>query len=220
MIVAHEIPVGPFAHPKNAVGGRDSIVLRGISWQIYQALRSPEANDHLRMTYEEGCLEIMSPSKKHEQISYLIGRMIDEWTMQRGMEIHGGRSTTFSRQDLDRGLEPDNCYWIANEMRVRDRDAIDLSIDPPPDLALEVDVTSQMIPKLPIYQAIGVPEVWRWHDESLEIVVLQGVAGFLAQDRSACLPNFPVVAMVNLLRQRQSMGNNALIRAFRKAIAG
>jgi Uma2 family endonuclease len=195
-----------------------SVVLRGVSWDNYQSLRTPEANNHLRMTYDRGELEIMSPSKKHEQVSYLIGRTIDEWTDSRGLEIHGGRSTTFSRKDLDRGLEPDNCYWIANEARVRERDAIDLSIDPPPDLALEVDVTSSWIEKLPIYQALGVPEVWRWRSESFEIVVLGTGRQYAPQTSSACLAGFPIELMVDLLRRRCTMGNNALIRAFRRAI--
>jgi Uma2 family endonuclease len=195
-----------------------SIVLREVSWETYLSLRTPELNNHLRMTFDHGELEIMSPSKQHEQVSYLIGRMVDEWTDSHNLEIHGGRSTTFSRKDLDRGLEPDNCYWIANESRVREQDEVDLSVDPPPDLALEVDVTTSWIPKLPIYRTLGVPEVWRWQNESLEIVVLGALQEYTPQSHSACLPGFPTELMIDLLRRRRTMGNNALIRAFRRAI--
>ena len=160
----------------------------------------------------------MSPSKQHEQISYLMGRMVDEWTESQNREIHGGRSTTFRRSDLARGLEPDNCYWIANEPLVRERDEVDLSVDPPPDLALDVDVTSSWIPKLPIYQSLGVPEVWRWQNESLEIVVLGSEQTYVAQPHSSCLPGLPTELLTELLRGRRTMGNNALIRAFRRAI--
>lgn len=195
------------------------VVLREISWETYQSLRASDANQHLRMTYDRGQLEIKSPSKKHEQISYLIGRMIDEWTMLRYIEIHGGRSTTFSRQDLEKGLEPDNCYWIANEAKVRDRDVINLAIDPPPDLVLEIDVTSALVPKLPIYQALGVPEVWRCHSETLAIVVL-GASGYSPSAGSHCLPDFPLSAALELLRDRRTMGNNALLRRFRQMTGG
>jgi hypothetical protein len=94
-----------------------------------------------------------------------------------------------------------------------------LSIDPPPDLALEVDVTSTILPKLPIYQAIGVPVVWRWHNESMEIVVLSGASGYVPQVASACLPGFPMLVIGDLLRRRHTMGNNALLREFRRLAA-
>ena len=200
----------------SAAAPQASVVLYGITWEAYQALRRPVENQHLRMTFDRGALEIMSPSKKHEQISYLVGRLIDEWTMASGIEIHGGRTTTFCRQDLDRGLEPDNCYWIANEARVREREQIDLTIDPPPDLALEVDVTSAWVPKLPIYQALGVPEVWRWANENVEFVALDADGAYQPTAASICLPGFPRELMIELLRRRTTTGNNALVREFRR----
>jgi Uma2 family endonuclease len=193
-----------------------SVVLYGVTWEAYQALRSPEGNNHLRMTFDRGELEIMSPSKKHEQISYLVGRMIDEWTIARDIEIHAGRTTTFCRQDLDRGLEPDNCYWIAHEALVREFEQIDLSAHPPPDLALEVDVTSTWVPKLPIYQALGVPEVWRWRDEAVEMFALNSAGVYERISASVSLPGFPHELMVELLRRRRTLGNNAFIREFRR----
>src|SRR5512145_2881500 len=95
------------------------VFLGGVSWTTYQELRRAEENRNLRMTYDHGALEIASPSRKHEQVSYLIGRMIDEWTLRHGIDVAAGRNTTFSRPDLDSGLEPDNCYWITNEKLVR-----------------------------------------------------------------------------------------------------
>jgi Uma2 family endonuclease len=218
MIVAEPEPAKPLERPVVAGPKAPTVLLRGVSWQTYESLRFPESNNHLRMTYDQGILEVISPSKMHEQISYLIGRMVDTWTEAKDLEIHGGRSTTFSRQDLARGLEPDNCYWIANESRVRDKDAIDLAIDPVPDLALEVDVTSALVPKLPIYQALGVPEVWRWSGETVTILVLSPARECEIQPHSACLPGFPLELMTDLLSRRQTMGNNALIRAFRRAL--
>src|SRR5687768_13794599 len=123
MIAAKEIALASAERP---------LLLRGVSWETYQALRAPQENNHLRMTYDRGALEIMSPSRKHEEVSYLTGRMIDQWTLLQDIDIAGGRNTTFSRHDLERGLEPDNCYWITRAEDVYDREEIDLRVDPPP----------------------------------------------------------------------------------------
>ena len=112
------------------------IVLYGVSWATYQSLRNAEENYHLRMTFDHGALEIVSPSRKHERISYLLGRMIDQWTLHRKVEIAAGRNTTFSRKDLKSGLEPDNCYWIRHESMMRGKDSVNLLVDPPPDLVI------------------------------------------------------------------------------------
>ena len=85
------------------------IFLGGVSWETYQSLRGAEENSNLRMTYDRGELEIVSPSRNHEHISYLVGRMIDQWTYCQKIDIAAGRNTTFGRRDLERGLEPDNC---------------------------------------------------------------------------------------------------------------
>jgi len=173
----------------------------------------------LRMTYDRGELEIMSPSRKHERTSYLIGRMIDEWTVLVGIAVEAGRNTTFSRQDVSRGLEPDNCYWIAHQALVRGKEEIDLAVDPPPDLALEVDVTRSSIPKLPIYQALGVPEVWRWRLGMLEALQLDANGQYVQQRGSAALPGFPLKLVEQFLEQADREDDTALIRRFRKTIA-
>ena len=95
------------------------IFLGGVSWETYQSLRGAEENANLRMTYDRGAMEIVSPSRKHEHISCLVGRMIDQWTLLHKIGVAAGRNTTFGRRDLDRGLEPDNCYWITHEELMR-----------------------------------------------------------------------------------------------------
>ena len=98
------------------------VFLGGISWETYQSLRNADENYHLRMTYNHGALEIASPSRRHEQVSYQLGRLIDQWTLYHKIDMAAGRNTTFSRKDLDQGLEPDNCYWIRHERTMRDID--------------------------------------------------------------------------------------------------
>jgi len=193
-------------------------LLHNVPWETYQSLRAANPSGHLRMTYDCGELEIMSPSRNHDRIGYLIGRMIDEWTLLHEIEVGAGRNTTFSREDLLKGLEPDNCYWITHELVMRDKEEVDLSVDPPPDLALEVDVTRSSIPKLPIYQALKVPEVWRWRRETLEILRLDDSGEYQSQPISTELPSFPFDLAIDILTQRDGTGDTTLIRQFIRRI--
>src|SRR5205823_2966865 len=105
--------------------------------------------------------EIMSPLTEHEGEAYLLGRFVDVLTEELGLQVAAGRSSTLRRRRKKRGLEPDNCYWIANEAKVRGKRRIDLRVDPPPDLAMEIDATRSSLNRMSIYAALGVPEVWR-----------------------------------------------------------
>jgi Uma2 family endonuclease len=194
------------------------IYLQGISWEMYESLRNAKENYHLRMTYDRGALEIVSPSRQHERISYLLGRMIDQWTLFKKIDIAAGRNTTFRRQDLKRGLEPDNCYWVSHEPQMRRKDDVDLRIDPPPDLVLEVDVTWSSIPKIPIYAELGVPEVWHWNDEDvLEVLHLGKTGTYKARPQSHELPKFPFTIATDLIQKRYSISETALISEFIKS---
>jgi len=196
-----------------------SILLRDVPWEVYQSLRSAEANNHLRMTYDGGALEIMSPSRKHGKISTFVASLITEWAVRHELEVEFGGDTTFRREDLRRGLEPDHCFWIANQAAVRGKDEIDLAVDPPPDLVLEIEISRSAISKLPIYQALRVPEVWRWHQEQLNVLTLAANEEYSPQTNSAALPHFPLQIAEEFIRQRKHASDTALIRQFRKAIA-
>jgi Uma2 family endonuclease len=189
-------------------------VLRGVSWQVYQALRLAPENDHLRMTYDRGALEIMSPSRRHEQVSYLLGRMIDAWTLFHEIEVAAGRTVTFSREDLGRGLEPDNCYWIRHESVVRGDRELDLTVDPPPDLVIEVEVTQSALPKMPILAALGVPEVWQWKNDQLQVLRLDARGRYRAKRSSGELPHFPIAAAAELLARRKTASETRIVREF------
>jgi Uma2 family endonuclease len=143
-------------------------LLQGVPWQTYVSLRDLPEDYHIRMTYDRGALEIMSPSHSHERLAYLIGRLIDTWTDELAIDVQSCRTMTFRREDLQRGLEPDNCYYVASEPLVRGKTGIDLALDPPPDLAIEVDLGGGAIDKLALYAAFKVPEVWRFDGQSLE----------------------------------------------------
>src|SRR3712207_4578607 len=120
-------------------------LLEQVSWKAYEALLESWADLSVRMTYDRGRLEIMWTLLPHEQYSSLIGQMLEAFTLERRIPRHSGRSTTFRREAKERGLEPDACYWIQNEPRMRSRKDFDPEEDPPPDLAIEVDITSSSL---------------------------------------------------------------------------
>jgi len=194
------------------------VFLGGISWETYQSLRRADENDNLRMTYDHGALEIVSPSRRHEQVSYLIGSMIDQWVLRHKVDMAAGRNTTFCRRDLNQGLEPDNCYWFRHERAIRDKTEVDLQVDPPPDLVLEVDITRSSIPKLPIYAALGVPEVWQWRSDAIEVFRLNAQRQYAPSKGSLELRQFPLAVAAQLLTEREGKSDTTVIREFSQAI--
>lgn len=196
----------------------NSIVLHGVSWQLYQALRNEESNNHVRMTFDRGDLELMSPLKKHGKFATLLDRMIYEWTRLHRIKIESGRDMTCDRDDLEKGLEPDLCYWIANQHKVFGKDAIDFAVDPPPDLALEVEMTRTSIPKLPIYEALKVPEVWRWKN-GLEVLHLSREGHYATVSDSVELPGFPCMLAADCLSRCSATDETTLLEQFEAAIS-
>lgn len=194
-----------------------AVFLSNVGWKTYRALRDEAENRHVRMTYDQGNLEMMSPSKQHERLAYLLGRLIDVWTEERGLAVQSCRTTTFRRDDQRRALEPDNCYYIRHETQVRHREQLDLSVDPPPDLAVEIDVASPSMNRMLIYAALGVPEVWRWRQERIDVYALQGDR-YELQSASGALPGFPIDEAAAALERRLESDDNALVRDFRKFV--
>jgi Uma2 family endonuclease len=194
----------------------DRVVLPHISWQTYQSLiRDFEPEPALRLTYDRGTLEIRMPLDPHETYKKLLGRLIEAATEELDIEIRSLGSRTCDREDLARGLEPDQCYYIQNEARVRGIDQIDLNQLPPPDLALEIDITSSSINRLSIYAALEVPEVWRYDGQTLTMLSLQN-GEYQSQDRSAALPLLKAEDMVQFLDLRNTLGETSLIKQFRQ----
>src|SRR5579871_3524230 len=156
------------------VAGPAPAVLHEIDWRTYSRLLRVFAERRgFRLTYDRGTLEIMSPLWTHEAPSKLIGRFVDVLTEELNLPCRMGGSVTLRRRRKRRGLEPDNCYWIANAPRMQGKRDLDLRTDPPPDLAVEVDVTSSSVDRMSIYAALGVPEVWRFTTGTVSFHVLQ-----------------------------------------------
>ena len=191
-------------------------LLKNISWQTYEALlKDLESQRGIRLTYDRGLLEIMTPLAPHERNSRLIGRLVEALTEELNIEICSLGSLTCKREDLARGLEPDECYYIQNEPVIRSLEQIDLNQDPPPDLAIEIDITSSSINRLALYAALGVPEVWRYDGSRLIIYQLEG-GEYKVCDRSSTFPLITSSEIIRFLELRKSNGETALIRLFRE----
>jgi Uma2 family endonuclease len=196
-------------------GAESRTVLYGVSWQTYTDLRESPENYHLHMTYDEGMLEFMSPSARHERHARFIDMIIGVWTEEQEIPIRGLRQMTCKREDLAKGLEPDDCYYIQNEKKMRNKDEVDFTVDPPPDLAIEVEVSRSSLKKAPIYAALGVRELWRYDGKALRIFEL--VEGrYQNRVLSTCLADFPIAKAEELLQQISEIDDTTLKQRFRR----
>lgn len=191
--------------------------ISGIDWRTYARLLHAFAErPGVRLTYDRGELEIMVPLLEHDDDGRFLGDLVFVLTEELGLPLKRGGSTTLRRRARRRGIEADECFWITNAHHMAGRRRLDLRTDPPPDLALEVDVSRSSLDRLSIYAALRVPEVWRLEGDTLIFHVLRpdGTYAIAAASRS-----FPLVSPADLLRflqqARQAGDENAVIRQFR-----
>lgn len=190
-------------------------MFRDADWDMYEGLLNLVGERPIRLTYDRGVLEIMTLSFRHEKYSELLGKFLDVLTDESNLDKQSGGSTTFRRKDLDRGLEPDKCFYLENEALVRAKDEIDLSVDPPPDLAVEVDISRSSLNRLGIYAAIKVPEVWRYDGEGLTILGLEANEQYHERSTSRHFPTFPIHRLAEFLKLAGTMSETQLLRRFR-----
>jgi Uma2 family endonuclease len=190
-------------------------VLHNISWQTFEALLKETGEDRgSRFAYDCGTLEIMTPLYEHENPKIQFDRFIVALAEELEIEVKSAGSTTLKRKIVNRGIEPDNCYYIQNEPAVRGRQELDLESDPPPDLAIEIDITSSSVDKLGIYSALGVPELWRYNGRVLKFYQLVGEE-YVECEFSIAFPLVSVMDMSRFIEQSKSSGEIALLKSFR-----
>ena len=175
----------------------DQVVRLNVQWNAYQALVD-SLGDHsrARLTFDGEALEIMSPGPKHERIVKQIDALISTIVLEWNFNIEGTGSTTF-RKIGETGFEADESYYIQHADQIRDLDEIDLSIPPPPDLNVEVDISNLRDDKKKLYARLGLPEFWRYRDDRLEAFALSGEQ-YAAIDVSVVIPGLPI----NQIQQR------------------
>jgi Uma2 family endonuclease len=194
------------------------VVLRNISWETYESLLHDLEEQHHRLTYDGGDLEIMPPSRLHERSGRLLGRLIYAYSEARDIPIASFGSATWRRRDIQKGLEADECYYVSSEPRIRGRDEVEINVDPPPDIAIEVDISRSALDKQRIYAALGVPELWRWEDESLRVLVLGPDGKYIAAQKSLNFPDLPLAEVARFMSMRHGQSETAWIKLFREWI--
>jgi len=192
-----------------------AVVLWNTSWTFYQQLLKEIGDQNVRVTYSNGVMEIMSPLPIHEKMKKMIGRMIELIALELDIPMASLGSTTYSDESLDKGLEPDECYYFENELLIRGKDRIDLTIDPPPDLAVEVDISYRAIKRESIYAAMGVPELWRFDGEHLDCLILRDGA-YEVSEWSQSLPMIRVRDLEAFIARLNTEGETSVARSFRQ----
>ena len=189
-----------------------SVLLEGVSWATYECLLTDFGDSHtVRVAYDQGALEIMAPSYAHEQLNNLIAMIVSFVATEMDIDFENAGSTTFKRADVGRGFEPDSCFYLQHVAAIRSQRTIDLATDPPPDLVVEVDITHPSLDKLPIYAALGVPEVWRYTDERL-VMYRHAGDGYEVVEGSSVLPGVTGTDVQNWLEASQQMSRAAWMR--------
>ena len=191
-----------------------NLLLKDISWSTLEELLEELGESRAaRISYSRGMLEVMVPLAEHESDKEIMGNLVEILLEELDIEFWALGSTTFKNEAMSGAVEPDKCLYIQHEAWVRGKKRIDLTVDPPPDLAIEIDITSRT--RFDNYEKLGVPELWRYDGEQLEINRLQNGC-YVTFSSSGYFPQFPLVtAIPQYVKQSQIMGRNVTMKAFR-----
>ncbi len=194
----------------------DRVVLHNISWQQFENLLVDLGESRAaRVAYDDGTLEIMTPLPEHEYYKEALGDAIKDIAEVLDQDYESLGSTTWKREIKKAGVEPDNCFYFQNEPKIRGKLEYDLNQDPPPDLALEIDVTSKSLSRFSIYARLGVPEIWCYDSGELKIYQLEN-EGYIEVETSSVFPTLRVQELPALIEQYRPQGRRAIRRAVRE----
>jgi Uma2 family endonuclease len=192
------------------------IVLEDVSWEFYEHLLEEIGDGHLRVTYDQGRMEIMSPLFKHEKYGYWIARLIDLVCEERGIRYSPAGSTTFKSPAQRKGLEPDTCFYIPQtETTIKLDGKFDAAVDPAPDLAIEVDITRRHVPRQPIYAALGIREIWCFDGDKLHVLHLSR-GKYVERAKSKVFPFLPMDEFAKYVVQMNEKDQLETRREFRQ----
>ncbi|MBE9055804.1 Uma2 family endonuclease [Sphaerospermopsis sp. LEGE 08334] len=192
----------------------DRVVLYDISWQQFEnILQNLGQSRAATIAYDSGTLEIMTPLPEHEHYKEVISDLVKDIADTLDLDYESYGSTTWKRETRLAGLESDNCFYLQNEAKVRGKLDLDLTQDPPPDLALEIDITSKSLNRFPIYARLGVPEIWCYDAGKLKIYLLEN-GEYIESETSLVFPGLPIRELPKLIEEHRNEGR----RAIRKAV--
>lgn len=201
----------PVADPSWQSAVDQKVILNDVSWETYEQLLAEHTASGTHFAYDQGNLEIMVLSVEHEALKHILGLLVDLIAGEMEIEVYAAGSTTFRRKEFKRGFEPDACFYFQHEARVRGKKRLDLRVDPPPDLVIEIDITSPSLNKFPIFAALGIPEIWRYDGERVSIWRLE-VGEYHELVESAMLPKVTSVALTEFLEAGQQLKRTVWLR--------
>lgn len=191
------------------------LLLQDISWSDFEEILS-DLGEHRgsRISYSNGALEIMVPLPEHEKHKELISEIVRFLLDYREIDFESLASTTFKSKQMNQALEADACFYIQNHQAVIGKDRLDLTVDPPPDLAIEIDITNRT--KFNNYLLLKVPELWRYSRQGLKIYLLQD-GQYIESQSSPNFPNLPVIELIDrYTKQAQIEGRSKAMRSFKQ----
>ena len=196
------------------------VLLRNVSWETYgRLIEEREERPVPRFSYDRGVMEVMSPSKRHETVSDIAASVVEELSVEWDIDLESAGHTTFRREDVGRGFEPDGSFYFRNIEIVRGKENLDLDAgDPSPDLVIEVDVTNPSLDKLPIYARLGVAEIWRYAGGRMEILLRNeaGEEGYETAAASGFLPALTTDVLTRFVEEGLATRRPAWARKLRE----
>ncbi|MFI5456365.1 MAG: Uma2 family endonuclease [Isosphaerales bacterium] len=200
--------------PPPALDGERRFLIRGVGWEGYQSLLKMVGDQPIRLTYDRGDVELMSPLLKHERKKSLLGQFVRILARELHIPVMPAGSTTWSREDMDKGLEADESFYLGDLERVRDPDHVDLDVDPPPDLAIEIEITRSALDRMGIYGSLGVPELWRFNGRTLRVLIRQADGSYQENPASAVFADVPMDEIARFATSEASRDENACVDQF------
>jgi len=193
----------------------EPLILQGLTWQDYLAISESLADRRFRISFADNEMEILMPSMIHEFWADLLGDLIKALAAEFKIPVISLRSMTWTREDLEKAVEPDNCYYLTSAPRMLGKTTVDLAVDPPPDLAIEIEVSRGSGRQLSIYAAMGVPEVWRCDTEEVTVHQLTAEGDYEVSPHSRYFPRMPMNEFTRFIGMRDRLFDNDIVDAFR-----
>jgi len=196
------------------MSGDSVLIQHGVDWHDYEELLGAIGDaPGLHISFDDGTLQIMTLSQRHEKYSTLIERMVDRVSSVLRIKVLFYGPATMRKKQKQKGVEPDACFYVQNASMVGTKDEIDFNNDPPPDVAVEIDLHHDSIPKFPIYSALGVPELWRYDGATLTVYHLREEQ-YVASDASQALPLLTGPVLTEFLARSPKEDQYDILTAF------
>lgn len=203
--------------PDRALEGESRVVIHGVDYEFYKRFCDEIGEQPVRLSFSDDCLEIMNTHLPHEFYKKILAKLVEAIFFERDMIIRSGGMITIQQDAKKKGFEPDECWWIAHEPDIRGKSKLDFRSDPPPDLAIEIEMSRSLVGRIGIYAAIGIPEVWRFNGKRLRFCLLNSEGKYEDSESSLAFPFLkPADLMPYLGSIDDPMDETSRVKAFVK----